>query len=83
MSDLISRESVRLGKVPPYGEYLSLYERGWNDACDAIADNAPSAEPEIIRCKDCEYNIECCRNIRSEGRKPDDFCSFAERREDD
>ena len=42
--------------------------------------------PEIIRCGECELKIECCRNIRSGGRKDDDFCSFgrrAERRTDD
>ena len=42
--------------------------------------------PEIIYCGECELNIECCRNIRSGGRKDDDFCSCgrrAERRTDD
>ena len=42
MSDLIDRQAVRLAKVP-YDEQLSEYERGWNDACEAIADNVPSA----------------------------------------
>lgn len=43
-------------------------------------------QPEIIHCGECELKIECCRNIRSGGRKDDDFCSFgrrAERRTDD
>jgi len=43
-------------------------------------------QPEIIRCGECELKIECCRNIRSGGRKDDDFCSCgrrAERRTDD
>lgn len=42
--------------------------------------------PEIVRCGECELKIECCRNIRSGGRKDDDFCSCgrgAERRTDD
>ena len=42
--------------------------------------------PEIIRCGECELKIECCRNIRSGGRKDDDFCSRgrrAERRTDE
>ena len=42
MSDLIDREAVRLAKVP-YDEMLSEYERGWNDACEAIADNVPAS----------------------------------------
>ena len=43
-------------------------------------------QPEIIYCGECELKIECCRNIRSGGRKDDDFCSCgrrAERRTDD
>ena len=43
-------------------------------------------QPEIIRCGECELKIECCRNIRSGGRKNDDFCSCgrrAERRTDE
>lgn len=50
MSELIDREALRLAKVP-YDEQLSMYERGWNDACDAIADNAPPA-PRWVRCEE-------------------------------
>lgn len=31
------------------------YRNGWNDALTAINDIQPSAEPEIIRCKDCRH----------------------------
>lgn len=44
-SDCISRQTVRMSKKL-YDEDLSDYERGWNDACDAIADAAPSVHPE-------------------------------------
>lgn len=54
MADLIDRQAARYAKVP-YDEELSEYERGWNDACDAIADNAPSAQPEIVRCRECKW----------------------------
>jgi len=37
--------------------------------------------PEIIYCGECELKIECCRNIRSGGRKDDDFCSCGIRSE--
>lgn len=37
----------------------------------------PSAEPEIIRCKDCEHDCYCCR---LSSRTPDDYCSHAERK---
>lgn len=48
-------------------------------------DALPSAEPEIIRCKDCKWfeNIGCAISIADDSDKPteNDFCSFAERRE--
>ena len=51
------------------------------DAVSAI-ENLPSAQPEIIRCKDCKWKqgSECVRfaDVRP---FPDDFCSRAERRE--
>ena len=37
---------------------------------------------KVVRCKDCKYEKTCCRMIRSNGRKPDDFCSYGERKED-
>lgn len=44
----------------------------------------PSAQPEIIRCKDCKWKqgSECVRfaDVRP---FPDDFCSRAERRTDE
>ena len=44
----------------------------------------PSAQPEIIRCKDCKnyYPIEKLCGINGEPWKEEDFCSYAERRED-
>lgn len=64
MSDLIKRESVLLGKIP-YDTELTEYQSGWNDACDAIANNAPSAQPE--RPKDIiqhfhDYQVEWLKN---------------------
>lgn len=50
MSDLIDRTSLAEHKFPGnecngLGEGHA-YRQGWNDAIDAIIDNAPSAEPE-------------------------------------
>lgn len=44
----------------------------------------PSAQPEIIRCKDCKnyYPIEKLCGINGEPWKEEDFCSYAERRKD-
>ena len=45
--------------------------------------NLPAADVvEVVRCKDCKYEDTCCRMIRNE-KKPSDYCSYGERREDD
>jgi hypothetical protein len=38
-------------------------------------------EPEIVRCGECELKLVCCRTIRSDGRRADDFCSCGIRAE--
>ena len=55
---------------------------------DAIMDviSAPTIQPEIIHCKDCkhwkEFIHQCGVQVCSE-MYGDDYCSYAERREDD
>ena len=61
------------------------YMQGWEDA-------KTSAQPEIIRCKDCKHYYFADNRIPLEQRytcaldgdrwKPDSFCSFAERKEE-
>lgn len=46
-------------------------------------DNLPSAEPEIIRCKDCKYYDGSPCEIVDWYNTSDDFCSYAERRTDE
>lgn len=42
----------------------------------------PSAQPEIIRCRECRYHYgSACDNFAGVWVKGDDFCSRAERRE--
>ena len=60
MSDLIDRDKLKERLFPvvpdPRGvskTETSLYMQGWNDAITSIIQNEPSAEPEIVRCKDC------------------------------
>ena len=64
-------------------EYADVIQTGF---CQEI-DNAPTIQPEIIRCKDCKWfnDIGCAIRIVDDSDKPkeDDFCSFAERRTDD
>ena len=51
-----------------------------------ILELMPSAQPEIIYCKDCEWfgKAGCAIEIVDDSDKPteNDFCSFAERRTD-
>ena len=54
-----------------------------------LIENAPTIEPEIIRCRDCKHYYFADNRIPQEQRyvcdldgdrwKPDDYCSFAER----
>ena len=60
-----------------------------NDIYAAI-DNAPSADvAPVVRCKDCKHcdpeNYHCDHHMGTAAplkRKPDDFCSYGERKED-
>ena len=66
--------------------------------CDGISDsigcvlNLPSAQPEIIRCRDCKHyhyanrvpqEQMCTCEIDGNIWSPDSYCSFAERKEDE
>lgn len=52
-----------------------------------FVDDAPTVDAvEVIRCKDCKHNPEeewfGCPMVSSHKRGDDDYCSFAERREE-
>ena len=100
MSDLISRQAV-IDRINKQREHLHPD----TDTRDFIGDYAykiciefiermPSAQPDIIRCKDCKHLqkwrseesakkfgqiYECVRNVLDRP-KLEDFCSHAERR---
>lgn len=87
MDDTISRQAaIRWIKAEcnPYGKPTLDYET----SCRIMEhlDRMPSAEPEIIRCKDCKWFGEagCAVMIVDDLDKPteDDYCSFAERKEE-
>lgn len=81
MSDLISRQAAKNKKV--YSE-----ERHEYVVPVAELDWLPSAEPEIIRCKDClhwkhsEIRPNYC-GVWEWCNTGNDFCSFAERKSDE
>ena len=92
--DLISRKWL-----------MECVEEGWikfdtekdkNKFVHLVRDTASSAQPEIIRCKDCKH-VRKCRSEESANKfgqiyecasgvlvcpEPEDFCSHAERRTD-
>ena len=68
MSDLISRQAaidalekvaeLYPWRVPGDRDSYSKYNEAWNDAldrADSEIEALPSAQPEIIRCKDCKH----------------------------
>lgn len=85
MSDMIDRQAAieavetkikKWNAVDGEGYYVGLGLR-YTDVIDTLTE-LPSAEPEIIRCKDCKYWIsDGCKEV---GCLEDDFCSYAERR---
>ena len=76
-------------KIPGKVETYSQYNEAWQDALDraeGAIGNLPSAQPEIIRCKDCKhYNagFECLIEGYGIERRADWYCGDAERRTDE
>lgn len=70
---------------------MECVEEGWvkfdtesdeNRFIHLVRDMAPSAQPEIIHCRDCRYKYgSACDNFAGVWVNDDDFCSRAERRE--
>lgn len=81
MSDLIDRQAA----IDALHMHL-MYRMGTDSnkkRLDEWINNLPSAQPDIIRCRDCKWhngeinqcNAQVCASMRGE-----DFCSKAERR---
>ena len=95
MSDLISRQAAieyLMTNMNWYDE--DGYESDDDYKRECITDlinGVPSAQPEIIRCKDCRYYQDNndgyphinCKWDANETPDADDFCSGAERRTDE
>ena len=80
MNDLISRQAA-IDAVEKESRVDGAY--GYMDTKSIVdlLNDLPSAQPKIVRCKDCKWKqgSECVRfaEVRP---FPDDFCSRAERR---
>ena len=89
MSDLISRQAAIDAYCELCGDIDLCKSIYFGIPCDYVKalEQLPSAQPEIIRCKDCiDYhrypNTRYC--VIMESTMPEDgFCSYAERRTDD
>lgn len=90
MSDLISRqaaiESIRECAEAAHDNHEWDMEQGYLNAIECIEEE-PSAQPEIIRCKDCTYQVESwcgikyCEAHGDHIGKDYDYCSNARRKE--
>lgn len=98
MSDYIKREDAIqaiVGHLVPKQYDGNLVNAGFEVAHE-IVDALPSADVvEVVRCKDCKYwkpytsqygtgqFCECPCSFGGQGiKKPDDYCSYGERRDD-
>ena len=78
-NDLISRQAAIDAIRAFYDEYI-VYDNG--KSIEDLISDLPSAQQEIIRCKDCKYwngEGKYCDYEMSGLRE--DFCSWAERKE--
>ena len=94
MSDLISRQAAidaLDGKIEITGRTNAEAVKGYVRLVKDRLERLPSAQPEIIRCKDCRYYQDNndgyphinCKWDANETPDADDFCSGAERRTDE
>ena len=89
MDDLISRQTAIdavMNIKPVFDTNLEPYQKT-KDVIEAVS-QLPSAQPEIIHCRDCKHNPKytwfgCPMSHLSEKQRPEDaWCWKAERRED-
>ena len=95
MDDLISRQAA----IEEIARWIGYIDEDMVLRIQTGLKKVPSAQPEIIRCKDCKHYVihtlfgrsqGWCERLCDEfdralarGTEPDDFCSRAERRTED
>lgn len=81
MDDLISRQAAIDAINSHFGFNI---EEEYGSAVQEVINSLPSAQPEIIWCKDCKWKqgIECGMFAEIYPRS-DDFCSRGEKRTDE
>lgn len=90
VGDMISRQAAidALAKVCIYYDSNGQYDEGTGAGrAKEVIEGLPSAEPEIIRCKDCKRNYSTVHNPMCDFMDaqlyPDSFCCYAERTTDE
>ena len=97
MEKLISTDALEGGKFRSIEDWApieaSSWQRGWNDAIDAIISNVSTVDaPEVVRCKDCKKYIPCQKLPIGTSKWCDlfdratcemNYCGWGERREDE
>lgn len=88
--DLISRQAVdKIINDLLKNDNLQASPSVWHGL--QMIKQLPSAQPEIIKCKDCKHGspngkygcrVYHYKRYETHDMKPDDFCSYAERRTD-
>lgn len=60
---------------------LAALEWRWagKGAIDAVKAIPPAEVVPVVRCHECVHKEYCCRTIRSDGRKDEDYCSYGEK----
>lgn len=88
MSDMISRQAAWEITAKLHSEFITIEQEEILERIDEMIEQLPSAQPEIIRCKDCKKAPKCYGDVvmRSKGGGniycPLTYCSEAERRTD-
>ena len=83
MDDLISRQAA-IDELVKMLSYCFYADEEVLDEVETTLKELPSAQPEIIRCKDCKWkNNHNCTRVVEVWIDDDKFCAWAERRTDE
>ena len=93
MDELISRQAAIDAAALSAAEWDGMYVQDINGRIREALEKLSSAQPEIVRCKECKHYqfadnrafgmpVKMCEWFGFEDVDDDDFCSRAERRQD-
>ena len=96
MNDSISRQQTidAMNGLPKYFDKTGTLCLDYADVLAVLSEHLPSAQPEVIHCGDCKYKddgidedgipfLKCLNGRSYGGTRINDYCSWAERKEDE